>query len=410
MTTKDVGGASPPPPTGHSRFGASGADRWIECPGSVKAQEGKPDATTIYAAEGTAGHGIAALCLEGDHDAVEFTDRVFQVEGHDIDFDEELADAVQVYIDAIRKDTLERGGKLIIERRFHLDWLDKEFFGTADCARLGKDSVLSVYDLKLGKGKTVEVEANRQLCYYALGVLGTLPKTLNVEEIEIVLVQPRQIHKDGPVRRWRCKPTDLLGYCQDLVDAAKLARGDNPPFKAGDHCTFCRAAGDCPTLKAKVFEVAQADFNDEWGEPGMVNDPQTLDINGLIAVLNAADMIEGWLKAVRTRAEELANKGVKIPGYKLVDKRALRKWRGDDEKTKSALLFDFGLDELSILSHKLKSPAQIEKLLPKANRASLASLYAKESSGTRLARVDDARDERPPARDAQADFADDIEW
>ena len=252
---------SPPSITGHSRFGASGADRWIECPGSVKAQEGIGGITSDAAREGTAGHEVAALCLTDGHDAVSFVGRT--IEG--IEIDEDIAEAVQVYLDAVRSDKGAHGGKLLIERRFHLDWLDPEFYGTSDVASLGRDDTLRVYDLKLGKGKAVEVEANRQLCYYALGVIGTLPKIMQglIKVVELIIVQPRRPHKDGAVRRWRTTPEQLLDYCQDLVDAAKLARSDNPPFKAGDHCTFCRAAGTCPTLRNLALSRAQEDFDDD---------------------------------------------------------------------------------------------------------------------------------------------------
>lgn len=410
------GAGAKPAPIGHSRFGASGADRWIECPGSVKAQEGMLNESSVYAQEGTAGHAVAASCLLDGHDAIEFVGRT--IEG--VEIDDEIAEAVQLYVDTVRDDKAERGGKLIIERRFHLDWLDPEFYGTSDCAAVGLDNTLRVYDLKLGKGKAVEVEGNRQLCYYALGVIGTLPKTLRVGVVELVIVQPRRPHRDGPVRRWRIDPSHLLDYCQDLVDAAKLARSDNPPFKAGDHCGFCRAAGVCPTLRAKAFEQAQMDFRevDHTGDylpeqdqrmiPPTIGhnlpppDPMAMTTEELGRILDAADVIETWLSAVRGRAETLANAGEQIPGWKLVARRAMRKWR-EDTDVASALLLDFGLDESSIMVQKLRSPAQVEKLLPKPERAALAALYAKESSGNKLARASDPRDAALPQ--ATLDFS-----
>jgi hypothetical protein len=401
-------------PSGHSRFGASGADRWIECPGSVQAQEPFPNETSFAAAEGTAGHEVAAMCLEEGHDAETFVGRHIVVRDyHDkIEITEEIAEAVQVYLDTIRTDKEKHGGKLLIERNFHLNFLDDEFWGTGDCGSLGNDNIIRIYDLKLGKGKVVEVTdgrgPNRQLCYYALGVISTLPKTLQglIEEVELCIVQPRRPHKDGPVRRVRVKPEQLLDYCQDLVDAANKARGANPPRKAGDHCTFCRAAGVCPALKAKALEAAQFDFDDDFGTGHNGAPPEEMTNEELAKLLDAADMIESWIGAVRARAETLANGGAHIPGYKLVAKRATRRWKGDDETVASSLLFDFGLDESSIFVHKLKSPAQIEKLLPKKSpdKAALAELYDKSSSGNKLAKVDDPREEA--ATTAQSDFDD----
>lgn len=402
-------GAKAPVPTGHSRFGASGADRWIECPGSVKAQEGCPNETSSYAAEGTAGHEVAALCLESGQDAIEFVGRFFEVKDYPerIEIDDEIAEGVQVFLDAIRTDKETRGGKIVIERRFHLDWLHEEFWGTTDCGRLGHDNVLCVYDLKLGKGKPVEVEGNRQLCYYALGMIASLPKSLKIDKVELVLVQPRRPHRDGPVRRWTTTPTDLLDYCQDLVDAAANALSPDPTFKAGDHCGFCRAAATCKTLREFAMDTAQLDFDDNDGivqkHGELTPNPLEMSYEHIAHVLDAADVIETWLSVVRQHAEGLANAGIDIPGYKLVDKRAVRKWVVEDpEKMAEILCFDFGLDESSIFAKKIKSPAQIEKLLPKDEKPALANHFDKKSSGKKLARLSDPRDE--VASTAQSDF------
>lgn len=409
-------GAKAPAPTGHSRFGASGADRWIECPGSVVAQEGLPNITTIYAAEGTAGHEVGALCLQNKQDAIEYVDRTITVDGFDIEFGEDLCDAVQVYLDAIRDDQKERGGKIVIERRFHLEWLDKEFFGTSDCGRLGTDRTLSVYDLKLGKGKAVDVVTfdalgaaapNRQLCYYALGMIASLPKTLQIDNVELVIVQPRRKHKDGPVRRFTLPVNDLLGYCQDLVDAANNARSEFPTFKAGDHCGFCRAAGKCRAFRDRAMDAAQVDFDDDVSAIGdNLKKAEDMDTADLLKALDAADVLQMWGASVRAYADAMTAAGrLELPGWKRVDKRATRKWLAEDTaNTASALCFDFGLDESSIFVQKLKSPTQIEKLLPKADRKNLESFYSKTSSGTKLVREDDTRDARAPS--AQTDFDD----
>ena len=55
-------------------------------------------------------------------------------------------------------------------------------------------------------------------------------------------------------------------------------------------------------------------------------------------------------------------------------------------------------------SAKLRSPAQVEKLLPKAEREALAALYDKASSGNKLARETDPREVQ--ASQVQSDFSD----
>ena len=40
----------------HSKLGASASDRWMNCPGSIRASEGVPNAESAYALEGTVAH------------------------------------------------------------------------------------------------------------------------------------------------------------------------------------------------------------------------------------------------------------------------------------------------------------------------------------------------------------------
>src|SRR3982750_206581 len=42
----------------HSKYSASGSERWFACPASVKLSEGLPDKTSVWAAEGTRAHAV----------------------------------------------------------------------------------------------------------------------------------------------------------------------------------------------------------------------------------------------------------------------------------------------------------------------------------------------------------------
>jgi hypothetical protein len=369
-----------------------------------------PNESSEYAREGTALHALSAHCLESGQDAIEWLDRPFRYSDHgevcSIEIDEEQSEAVQLYLDTVRADKEARGGKLLIETRFQLTWLDPEFFGTGDCSRLGNDNVLSVYDAKFGRGKIVDVlrangKVNSQLAYYGIGAVETLRRIVekfNVKQIELVVVQPRR----GGVRRTTVSHAELLELSDELVEAKANALSESPTFKAGDWCKFCPAAATCSTLKNFAYEQAQLDF-DENCVPTAKQEPKDMTPEQIATALDAADVIEAWIGAVRAHAELAANQGAEIPGFKLVDKRATRRWR-DEANAASELCFVYGLDEGSIFTKKLMSPAQVEKFLAKPDRASLASLYDKASSGTKLARVSD---ERPARRAAvQADFDD----
>jgi hypothetical protein len=61
----------------HSVFGPSGAHRWLNCPGSIKAEEGIPDTGSAYAIEGTNAHQLAELCLITGKNAEDFIGQEF---------------------------------------------------------------------------------------------------------------------------------------------------------------------------------------------------------------------------------------------------------------------------------------------------------------------------------------------
>ena len=399
-------------PTGHSRFGASSAHRWTECPGSVEAQTGLPDTSSPEAQEGTALHAVAADCLEHERDANHWTDREFEYEDHGehktIWIDEDQAECVQVFLDTVRGDLAEcPESTLLVEQRFHLDHLHPEFFGTCDAVRVdGNGYPLSVYDLKTGKGYIVEVrdkgpasKINKQLGYYGLGAIGKLPL---INSVVLVIVQPRAYHPDGPVRRTWATPEELQELTRELVHAAHWAESTwnteggplHPPRKAGEWCRFCRAAPTCDALANHVFDRANVVFDDATALPVIASenraDVLAKNANDIAFALEAANVIEEWIAQVRKHAHSLVERGYEVPGWKLVQKRAMRKWK-DTAAAERELYFTYGLAETSIRSYSILSPAQAEKLVPKDERKEMAKLWTAESSGVTLVRESNSR-------------------
>jgi hypothetical protein len=74
-----------------------------------------------------------------------------------------------------------------------------------------------------------------------------------------------------------------------------------------------------------------------------------------------------------------------VEGFKLVERRAERKWV-DDQTAKEIILNETERDERDIMHRTLKSPAQIEKLVGKKNfmREQLGAHVVKKSSGLKL--------------------------
>lgn len=375
----------------------------MACPGSVRLSAAVPNTSSSYAREGTAAHTLAESCLRAGEDPFQHVGEEIVVDGDSFPVTDEMAEAVQVFIQAVLADYDEKTDVLAVERRFDLSQFYPGMFGTCD-AVVYKPATkrLVVYDLKYGKGYGVEVEDNPQLKYYGLGAV-TEEKVRPVSTVELVIVQPRAPHRDGPVRRWTIDIMDLIDWSSDLVKAARKTEDPSAPLVAGQHCTFCAAAGTCPQLRTRSLEVAKAAFSEhptEWTPPA----PETLTPEQVAAVLIRAEEVKDWISAVQAHAHAEAEAGRVLPGFKLVNKRAQRKWADETAVVKD--MSSLGMSPADIFEEpKPRSPAQMEKALYAARKATGAKVshdqvqalldpfISKISSGTNLVRDTDARPE-----------------
>jgi hypothetical protein len=128
--------------------------------------------------------------------------------------------------------------------------------------------------------------------------------------------------------------------------------------------------------------------------------PLHLSEEEIAEVLENADVIETWLTAVRGLAYTAIADGRDIPGWKLVPKRAVRKWK--DARLVKQRLASEGLT--GFLTEDLVTPAQAEKLAKKQGiQLDLFDLIDAESSGMKLARETDSRE--AATRTAASEFA-----
>lgn len=112
----------------------------------------------------------------------------------------------------------------------------------------------------------------------------------------------------------------------------------------------------------------------------------------LAALLDKLEVIEPLIAAVRDLAHDRLEKGRQIPGWKLVAKRATRKWK--DEQAAWQTIVAKRPDASRFQVTTVMSPAQAEKAGGKDfYRDVLAPLVEAVSSGTTLAPTDDPRAE-----------------
>ncbi len=391
----------------HSSLGASSSHRWMACPGSVNLSEGMPRKGSIYADEGTAAHELAARCLQNNGlDAIIFLDTVIQTDDMEtaVRVTDEMTEAVQVYVDYVRKLQTEDGFELIgIEKQFDLAPLNPPapMWGRADAVlfrpplkprqvregiTLAKPSVLEVVDFKYGAGTVVVVEKNTQGLYYAIGAV--LATGRSAGNIRVTIAQPRAAHPEGIVRSWDCSWDELVAFRQELLAGAVATQQDDAPLHTGDHCRFCPALAVCPAQADLAQATAKTAFKqiavtDEFpASEARLPVPEALGLEELRNVMRVAPTVTDWLKAVMEHMRDLTEAGVET-GYKLVPKRGRRLWK-DETEVEQVLTDRLGS---RAFSQKLLSVTQAEKvfkLLGPDVPPEFAELWAMVSSGTNL--------------------------
>jgi hypothetical protein len=378
----------------HSGRGASSAHRWFNCPGSVALSAGLPNNSSSFASEGTAAHELCATHLTNGSDAWESVGQKIEADGVDFEVTDEMAECAQLYLSTIREDCTDQGVYQIwVERGFHMNDIDPDLYGTADCVLYTrKDQTLRVYDFKYGVGIGVDAEANDQLLYYAAGAVHSLGEDLStVHTIELIIVQPRHDHPDGLVRRWALT-FDELGEWVEATLKPKLAasRAPDAPLVPGSWCQFCPAKqnGVCPALNATFDEAAGLNPSDT---PGL----EDWELGARLALVGPMKTL---VKSLEDEAYARLTKGGDVPGFKLVRKKGNRVWK---EGAADIASIEFGDDAYK---SDLKSPAQIERL--KGGKAVTKEWAFAPDKGLTLAGEDDKREgvTAAPPGEAYADI------
>jgi len=352
----------------HSPIGASSMHRWGNCPGSVRLSKGIVKTSSVYAEEGTRAHDAAEYFLKNRK----------WPEG----IDAETKEAVKVYTDYVLQKVSANHVEMMVEHAFDLSEVHPGLYGTADCVmHIKNQNLLEVIDYKHGAGISVDVEYNEQLMYYAVGAL--LSTKYPVSRVKITIVQPRANHSGGVVRSWEFDTIDLLDFIADLKEAAVRTEDPKASFHPGDWCRFCPAAGICPALTEKAQLVAREIF-----KPEMSYDPAKLS-----ETLSWLPTIEDYIKSVREFAYSEAMQGRCPPRFKLVEKRATRKWRDLGETNKFVEVnFNPNYARDFYTAPELKSVAQLETFIGKKEFVKFDHLIVKESSGTTLVHESDKRE------------------
>lgn len=371
-------------PERHSALvGGSTAARVIQCPGSLLLSRTVPQLpASSYAREGTLLHNAAAVAVQENLLPEDLEGFVCPATGLTLTkelLEEKLIPAIKnfdAYLDAHAADTAFRQ---VVEAEVsfgeYISDGEHEAFGSCDVLLRLNGTKAAVIDWKFGDGVPVAAEKNPQLLFYAAAAMRD-PKTSelfrDVKEVELVIIQNTNI------RTWLTSPKEIANYERTLKRAVGIAINPGAPLREGAHCRWCPAQAVCPLTTSAVEKALSVDLDNT-------------DISRLGRALSQAALLEEWIAKLRQLAQLALENGRHVPGWKLVNKRAIRRW-GDERSAASRLAHLYGADVVEGLYEKrFLSPAQAEKQLKKLNLTLPDELVEKKSSGTTLAPEDDPR-------------------
>jgi hypothetical protein len=350
-----------------SIVGGSTAKRVIACPASVKlVQQMPPRPSSEHADRGTLLHEVMAELLEFDKKPEQMLGAEYksQVLTQEL-IDEKVIPALQA-LDEVDPD---KQMEYMVETRVGFGDFLPDVFGSTDLlGRLANRAV--VLDWKFGDGVLVDAEENPQLLFYAAAAMRTKACQWVFEgatEIECVIIQPPFI------RRWVTDKARVVSFEQELSKAIRLAQQETAPMQAGDHCRWCAAKPVCPQMTGAVERALKAQL-------------QALPAEQIAMQLQQADAIEDYLRDLRALAFQMLENGQPVPGYKLVAKRGTRQWVNEDKLIEWA-----EKNNIDYAESKIKSPAQLEKVVKKFNMELPSELITSISSGSTLAPESDPR-------------------
>lgn len=349
----------------HSKVvGGSTAKRVINCPGSVAlVAKMPPQIASKYAEEGTLLHQCMEELLA---DEGELGDTIAK---HNLT--PEQADKLQFCVGAIDQIDPDMRMTFVQEVEVGFEGVPEleGVFGNVDVVgRLGDRAV--VIDWKFGDGVAVEAEENHQGLFYAAAAIHTPSLAWAFEgvvDFEIVIVQPPTI------KRWSTTLKRVREFTNELIAAVKLAAKPDAPLAIGDWCRWCTGKPICPQMTGAIDRTVHTALKD-------------IDDESLGRALTLASKLEDFINDARALGQARLEKGIPVPGWKMVPKQARRQWVKPDDAAK--WLTDQGV---APYKQELLSPAQAETALKKSKTKLPPDLVVSVSSGNTIAPESDPR-------------------
>ena len=403
-------------PDVHALLSASSSKQWLHCPPSVRLQEGFPNESSVYAAEGTFAHEICEYKIRKYlHERV----RRPQSEEFDTEEIENITDVYYEFVVGVIEQMKQNGCEplVLVEERVDYSHIAPSGFGTADMLIVGKDEkgrgLLHIIDFKAGQGVFVDADHNSQMMLYALGGLHAYGYIYPIETVRMTIVQPRLEN----LSTFECTRQELEAWGEEIKPIAKMAYEGKGEQKPGEWCRFCRAKPVCKACAEEALSLCREDFLDLDGgafeegtraraSPDEGNDltapynadmdtpvfkqPGLIPLTELSTILPTLNRISSWIEAVFAFvSSEAINHGVPIPGYKVVEGRSKRVFTDTKAVVDTAVANGY----TDLYKQQLISLTEFEKLMGKKKFNELLGIYvAKPPGKLTLVPEDDPRE------------------
>ena len=297
----------------HSKlFSPSASARLLTCPGSAKASEGIPDQESLFAAEGHDAHALAEIRL-CERLGLQTNEKIEDLSFYNQEMEDYISDYVSYVLEkvaSIKKDCPD--AIVLIEQKVAAVRYDESLFGSTDVAIIA-DKVLTIIDLKYGRGVLVNAKENTQEMCYGLCAMETFGNLYDIENINLCIFQPRLSN----VSEWSLTVKELYKWADEILKPGiEKIRAGSEKFHPSRHCVFCKAKPLCKALRDQNLELAKHEFR-----PAFLMDDSEIE-----EVLDKADDFVNWINSVKEFALEDAMKGKKYDHYKLVEGRSNRKY------------------------------------------------------------------------------------
>jgi len=351
----------------HFKIGGSTAKRTLKCPAWATRAAKLPQINRSSAAaeRGTAMHEVLERMLNNMTMDDAMKEVGYDFDSYDVDQMVKAYQAVEILWEKYKIEEFETEPLMSVA---------DDVGGSADIVAAGQDWTL-VADFKFGRSPVDPINNSQILFYHWLAAQDPALEDLATgRKLVGAIIQPAL---SAEPLIYEYSPEEVAIFDEDIQEAIALIRAGSEEASAGSHCEYCPVEPYCAERRDLLNQARLMPLD---------------QMQNLSASLGLIDELKAFIKATEEEADKvMKDLGVKIPGYKLVAKKELRKF-ADPFETAKALTSAGAKDIYS--APALKTPSQLEKTL-KAEKIDFDfTPWLKAPSGeTEIAPISDKRPE-----------------